>query len=104
MNDQRTCLLWMQIEFPSGSKTMAIRQTGVSNGSRVNFMLFARSLATAESKSSTSKAIAGPSFEGFQSSDDILLIAKVDGPRSYSIQRRSPLSKVRVDSSFRTSS
>ena len=48
-----------------------IRQTGVS---------------TAESKSSTSKAIAGPSFEGFQSSDDILLIAKVDGPRSYSIQ------------------
>src|ERR1700740_281436 len=71
----------MQIEFPSGSETMAIRQTGDSNGSTVNFRLFARSLATAESKSSTSKGITGPSFEGFHSSDDILLIAKVDGPK-----------------------
>ena len=54
-----------------------------------------------ESKSSTSKATAGPSLEGFHSSFDMLLTAKVEGPRSYSTHCASGFPKVRVGSSFK---
>ena len=35
----------MQIEFPSGSATIVIRQTGLSNGSITNFTLLGAKLA-----------------------------------------------------------
>src|SRR5262245_8980556 len=77
--------LWMQTELPSGSKTTAIKQMGVSVGSTRNLVLEAFNSAIAASKFSTSNATLPPSADGCQS-EAKLVMAKVPGPISYSIQ------------------
>ena len=59
--------LWMQIVLRSGSEMKAMWQTGVGNGSILNFTPFARKWAIAASKFSTSRPTEQPSGRGFQS-------------------------------------
>jgi uncharacterized protein (DUF2164 family) len=72
------------ILFPSGSRTTTIRQIGPSCGPVSGSIPCSFSVATAASKSVTSNAAHGPSWDGFHICG-AQPIASVPGPRSYSI-------------------
>src|SRR5439155_6449020 len=75
--------LWMQIVLPSGSKIIAMRQTGVWHGSIRKVALMARRCSIAASKSSTSNAAVHPSGLGLNAGAEPM--GSAYGPNSYSV-------------------